>query len=185
MIYSPDKNRFSLILPARSEVIRKIEIKSNDDYVLIPNQRLSDHVYVARTLVDRRDPRIKIMNTHTEIVTLKNVKINSEKLSKYTIFDLNDYKNSDKTVVLEKLKKDFPKYAEKDLTDLCSQFLDIFALETDTISCNNLYKQKLRLKDDTPVFVKNYRIPKVHKDIIESKVTNMLKNGTIEPSMSE
>lgn len=67
IIDSPDRNRFSLILPARSEVIRKIDI--NDDYILIPNQRLSNHVYVARTIVHRLNPRIKIMSTHTEVVT--------------------------------------------------------------------------------------------------------------------
>lgn len=182
---SPDGQGNLLIIPARSEVIRRIEINSEEDYSLIPNQILTTDVYVARTIVSKSDPHVKILNISDEDIPLTNVKVISEKLSDYTILDPDDYISDNRKIVLEKLQKNFPDYAYNDLNKLCSQFLDIFALETDKISYNNFYKQKLRLKDDQPVYVKNYRIPHAHQEEINRKIDNMLNNGTIEPSMSE
>jgi len=56
---------------------------------------------------------------------------------------------------LKKLK--FPEQFQDKLTDLCTKYSDIFGLETEAISSNNFYKQKLRLTDKTPVYIKNYR----------------------------
>lgn len=86
---------------------------------------------------------------------------------------------------MQKLQKNFPNHAFDELTNLCKNYLDVFALETDKISVNNFYKQKLRLKDDIPVYIKNYRIPHAHKAEVDKIVDRMLRNGTIGPSRSE
>ena len=43
------------------------------------------------------------------------------------------------------------------LTNLCSEYSDIFGLESETITTNNFYEQKLKVKDTQPVYIKNYR----------------------------
>ena len=41
-----------------------------------------------------------------------------------------------------KLSATFPKFIANELHKLCSEFIDIFALESEKISANNLYKQR-------------------------------------------
>lgn len=49
----------------------------------------------------------------------------------------------------------------------------------------NLYTQKLRIKDDNPVYVKNYRLPHSQKEEINAQVEKLLKDDLIEPSCSD
>ena len=39
------------------------------------------------------------------------------------------------------------------------------------INANNFYKQRSRLKDNQPVYIKNYRIPHSLKEEMNKKVT--------------
>lgn len=53
------------------------------------------------------------------------------------------------------------------------------------MTTNNFYVQKLKLKDTSPVYIKNYRIPHSQKSEIDQQVAKLLKNDFIEPSSSE
>lgn len=57
-------------------------------------------------------------------------------------------------------------------------------LDSDTLTTNNFYTQKLTLTDSKPVFIKNYRLPYSQKAEIEAQVNSLLKNNVIEPSVS-
>lgn len=52
------------------------------------------------------------------------------------------------------------------------------------MTVNNFYTQKLRLTDDNPVYIKNYRLPHTQKAQVHSQVENLLKNDFIEPTAS-
>ena len=67
---------------------------------------------------------------------------------------------------------------------MCLEFIDIFALESEKISTNNFYKQRLRLKDNQPVYIKNYRIPYSQKEVIK-QVKKIINDDIVEPSTSE
>lgn len=175
----------SLTIPARCEVIRRIEIAPGYGDVYIKNQEIADGIFVGRTIISRSEPYVRVVNTNDEIAVLSNVVVESENLSNYEVYDPSEISREDRTDVLEKLRKNFPPHVANKLDKLCSDYLDVFALETDTISYNNFYKQKLILKDNTPVHIKNYRIPKFQKDIIDQKIETMRKNNTISPSISE
>jgi len=58
-------------------------------------------------------------------------------------------------------------------------------LETEPISTNNFYNQKLRLKDDEPEYIKNYRSPHSQVNEIQKEVGKLITDGTVEPSGSE
>ena len=46
--YSAGNN--TVLLPARSQVIRKIDINTDKDYILVPNQEINNGIYVANTI---------------------------------------------------------------------------------------------------------------------------------------
>jgi hypothetical protein len=53
------------------------------------------------------------------------------------------------------------------------------------MTTNNFYEQQLRIKDQDPVFVKNYRLPQTHKTEIGRQVQKLLDSNLIEPSCSD
>ena len=55
---------------------------------------------------------------------------------------------------MRKLSVNFPEFVDSELHKLCSEFIDIYALESEKISDNNFYKQRLRLKDNQPTLYK-------------------------------
>lgn len=57
-------------------------------------------------------------------------------------------------------------------------------MEEDQMTVNNFYSQKLKLKAEEPVYIKNYRLQLSHKKEIDNQVNNLLKNNLIEPSMA-
>jgi len=58
-------------------------------------------------------------------------------------------------------------------------------LETEPISTNNFYKQQLRLKDNKPVYIKNYRSPHSQVNEIQKQVGKLITDGIVEPYVSE
>jgi len=88
--YSSGNN--SLILPARSQVVRKIEINSEEDSVLIPNQEIQHGIYIANTIATVQNSYIRLLNTTNtdQVAYIKN--IHHESLSNYEIVktDLED-----------------------------------------------------------------------------------------------
>lgn len=83
--------------------------------------------------------------------------------------------------VLSQLKKNFPKLFKLQLETLCRKYTDIFALESEPILVNNFYKQQLRLKDDEPVYIKNYRSPYSQVEEIQAQVQKLIKDKIVEP----
>ena len=184
MLYeSPDND--SLTLPPRCEVIRRIGISPGRDDVYIPSQQIADGVFVGRTIVSRVNPYVRVLNINDEPLVLHNVTVTSEHISNFNIYDPPVQDLNYRPEIMEKLQKNFPSFVHNGLTKLCSKYDDVFALETDKVTFNNFYKQKLYLNDTTPVYIKNYRIPKVHKEIINKKVDIFLDNGIVSPSISD
>lgn len=64
------------------------------------------------------------------------------------------------------------------------RFSHIFSLPGDRPTVNNFYEQKLHLKDEIPVYVKNYRASQSEKSEIDAQVGKLLENDLIEMSTS-
>lgn len=180
---SPTNN--SLTIPERCEVIRRVCIAPGDDDVYVPNQQIAEGVFVGRTIMTRKNPFVRVVNINDNPIQCRNVKIQSEKLENYNIYDSPNPINNNKPEILQKLQKNFPPLHYNSLTTLCTEYSDVFALDTDTVTFNNFYKQKLRLKDDTPVYQKNFRTPHKQKPILDSFIDNMEKTKILSPSVSE
>ena len=93
-------------------------------------------------------------------------------LENYNIYTFNKPTQTDRdqTCVSELNLKDIPTYAKDKLTKLCKKYNDIFALQNDMLTANNFYKQKIQLNDQTPVYIKNYRMPEVHRTEMDNHV---------------
>jgi len=135
---------------------------------LIANQELETGIYVANTISTSNDPNIRILSTHhtDKVVDAKNLKY--EPFSNYDVVQPN--KETRKQTVMSQLSKNFPPQFNNQLQMLCSNYTDIFGMTTEPISDNNLDKQRLRLKDDKPVYIKNYRNPHSQKDEVQEQV---------------
>lgn len=93
--------------------------------------------------------------------------------------------------VLEALEREFQELesldrrVEKKVREMVVEFSDIFKLEDEVIPPNNFYTQKIHLKDEMPVFVRQYRLPHLHKEEIKRQVEDLLSKGIIRPSDSD
>jgi len=171
------------ILPAISEVVRKIDINSATRYILIPNQDIQNGVFIGNSIADSKNTFVRILYTtdKTAIIQLNTLKV--EPLDDYDIIKSN--KNVSKEEILDKLNKNFPPQFKEILNEICTKYTDIFGKESESISTNNFYKQKIRMKDDEPVYIKNYRFPHSPKDEVEKQVDKLTKDKIVEPSVSK
>jgi len=176
-------NDHTLILPARSEVIREVEIQTQESELFIPNQEIKPGIFIANTIVSAKRPFVRIVNTNSVDTSVSNSDVLFENLSDYDIIDLSKL-NSKKPEILKRLSKNFPKDHKHQLTQLCTEFSDIFGIESEAISTNNFYKQELHLSDPTPVYIKNYKTPHAQKDEIENQVKKLINDKIVEPSIS-
>lgn len=185
ILQSPNGNSF--VLPARCETYRTLKFNINSENPqLVDSQNIADGVFVARTIVDKDNSLVRILNTtdKTQIINLNEIKMQS--LDDYFVYSFEKVENNpERTRKLTKiLENEIPAHAKQTLLPLCIEYADVFALEGDPLSVNNFYEQRLRLIDNSPVYIKNYRNMHSQRDEINRQVKQLLDNDVIEPSES-
>ena len=183
ILSSPNKN--SMTLPARCETLRKINIQFEEPALLVPYQQLQEGIFLAQTIITEQNPYVKVLNINFHNTYVENLQVKTESMNNYDIYQIDEREKDKSKIIMDKLSKNFPNFVKKELHELCKQYTDIFALESDKITCNNFYKQKFRMKDDAPVYIKNYRIPQSQREIIHQHIDKLVEDGIVEPSQSE
>lgn len=180
----PDTN--SIAIPPRCEVYRTFKIKKFSGPSFIENREIKPGIFIANTVTHNENPIIRIVNTTEKTEIISNTIEETEPLENYDIFRLNSpEKTEERKEKLEKIfTKNTPQRKLTQLMDLVKEYTDIFTLETDKMTTNNFYTQKIRMTDDTPIYTKSYRIPHGQKDIINEQVNKLLENNLIEHSLS-
>ena len=74
--------------------------------------------------------------------------------------------------------------AKNELIKIFGNYQNIFHMEGEALSSNNFYKQLLKVSDNIPVYIKNYRLPHAQCDEIHEKVQELFENDIIEDSNS-
>lgn len=194
LIYTPimlSPNKDEITIPARSEVIRRIKIQTttNSTSLVINHQEIAPGVIIASTLINTKNPCVRILNINSKDVIIRDdIEVEAESLDNYHIFENEKLPKRTKKV-MDKLLRNFPKHptqrTKSKLEDLFIKYADTFALDDEPISCNNFYEQKLRLKDDEPVYIKNYRIPHTQKPEIKRQVDKLVTDELVEKSSSD
>lgn len=173
-------------IPARSEVYRTFHLNKYDAPQFIPNSEISPGVFTTNSIATCDSPIIRVCNTTNGMISIPKTIKSSHDLSNYSVYTMeNTNMNPSRLDSLSKFfKTNSPAHSHNKLLPLLERYNDIFALPTDRMTQNNFYKQKLRLKDDVPVYSKNYRLPKSQKIEIDAQVQKLRENDLIEPSTS-
>lgn len=153
---------------------------------VIESQEIAKNVFVPTTIAQKQDCWIRVLNTNETNTIICTDTLKTSDINDFYILKCNQNPKFDdrKSDLSQLLQKRIPAHARDKLLPLCLEFSDIFHLEDDKPSVNNFYEQELRLQDNTPVYVKNYRLPQSQKMEINSQVQNLLKNDLIEMSKS-
>jgi len=150
---------------------------------LIPNKEIKHGIYTASTIATSKNAFIRLLNTTNKDQVVSTNNLAYESLLNYDV--VKTYLENREKSLLSQLSKNFPPQFKSQLSSLCTQYNDIFGLETEPIGTNNFYKQKLRLKDDEPVYINNYRSPHSQVNEIQKEVGKLITYGIVEPSVSE
>lgn len=185
-----DKFKDELVIPPRSQVVKKMTIPGiKKDSVILADQ-IKPGLFIGNSIVNSKEQYINILNVKPTAETIpQNYKPKMIPLEKFI------FKNTQETEIKnlirnEKLLKELnvsniaDEEIKEKLRQLCSNYNDIFAMSDEPLSVNNFYKQTIRLDSESPVYTKNYRIPETHKIEVNKQVQKMLDDNIIRPSIS-
>lgn len=190
-----DKFKENFIIPPRCQIIKQIKLINITEDSVILSHELKPGVFYSNALVNKDSQYVNIMNVNNsyETVSLNDVSSNLKILaaSKFDEVQVNTTKQKQKRDKerITKMKNEIstnnvPSEARSELINLCEKYNDIFALENDTLSANNFYKQTINMENSSPVYIKNYRIPETHKTEVDKQVNKMLNENIIQHSVS-
>lgn len=174
------------ILPPRSEVFRICKVKAEKFPSFIKSQDVDRDVHVANTVVHSERSLVRIINTSDEHRRIRKLEIEAVDIDTYNIYKFSNIEDDQdrKQKLIDILRNKVAEPHREELLELCEKFSDIFALDTDKMSTNNFYTQKIRLSDDIPVYTPNYRTPHYQKAEIDKQIKKLIDNELVEPSVS-
>lgn len=183
------KHNNYITVPPRCEVLQYCSCDEEDECVVLPEE-LCEGVFVGSTIVKPQNKTIlvRILNINEKEVKLRNFKPRTDKFYNY---DTCKYLNNPISVdrvdkLLDILNfKSLNREEKTSIEKICAKFADVFQLDTDPLTVSNICKQKIRLQDDSPVYIKPYRLPYSQKEEINKQISKMLDDGIIEPAISE
>ncbi|HBS53814.1 MAG TPA: hypothetical protein DD806_07425 [Flavobacterium sp.] len=180
-----------IMLPARSEIIRKLNIEGEQN-VLVEQQEIQPGIFCANS-ISSTTCYVRFINTTDNNVTLKNFKPKTQKLENYHVHENHNEASINAKQNIEKRKRHIheqtniatlPDCYRNSVGSICDEYNDVFFVDDDVLGVNNFYKQKIVTINDSPSYIKNYKLPFSQKTEIENQVQDMLREGKIEPSFS-
>lgn len=178
-----------ITVPPRSEIFRIFNISSNIYPIFVNAKEIKEGVFSANTIAFSNTAEVRLVNTTNSFQTFKIPKFDISDLKLFNIYTMTEINNCKErnNKLLEILNNAFPKNEslKSKLKQLCSDYSDIFALDTDQMTTNNFYEQHIKTTDNSPVFTRNYRTPHSQKEEINRQVQKLLDNKLIENSTSD
>lgn len=163
-------------LPARSETFKMFRIKSESFRCVIQSQEIAINVFVPTTIAQKQECWLRVSNTSDEIKIINTETVKSSAIEDFDILKSNQTPRNDIRLnePTQLLQSRIPNHAKEKQLPLCLEFSNIFHLKCDKPSVKKNYTQKLRVKDNTLVYVKNYKLPQSQKLEINSQVSKLL-----------
>lgn len=175
-------------LPPRSETFKLFRISSIKFPCIIESQDIAENIYIPTTVVHTPEFWIRVLNINDQLKYIQTDKLKVSSINDYEILKFDkehsESENIRKQQLKRTLKSKIPNHIADKLNPLCLEFADIFHLEGDKPTVNNFYTQQLHLRDNEPIYVKNYRLPQSQKAEIKTQVQKLLSDGLIELSTS-
>lgn len=138
------------------------------------------------TVINTSDKTINFKNScHLNFQQLKIKNNNSQqsRINKTTVIDKNIDKIRKQN--LERLRTNHMNPEEnREIKKLCYNYRDIFHCEEIPLTFTHEIKHELRLTDNKPIFVRNYRQAPKQKEEIKKQINQLLENNIIQESNS-
>lgn len=160
-------------LPPRSETFKIFHIKSEKFPCIIEPQEIENGILIPSSIVHQPKSWLRVLNTNDDVKIINTEAIKTSQLSDYHILQTqkDDTHSTNRLRNLQNtLRKRIPEFMRKKTIELCTNYSDIFHVEGDKSSVNNFYEQKLIMRDNEPVYTKNYRLPHAQKSEINQQV---------------
>lgn len=203
----------TIVVPRRSSAtlcLRVINTEISEGY--IPRLSVGKGIYLGDSIVTNRDGKVctRIINTNdfdfqfsTPTIELQEI----EKISNHPSDEFDSNCGNKEMVVnniqsmpcltiqtkehgrvqtiRELLRLDHLNKEESEHVDMfIRKHNDLFRLPDDKLACTTTVAHKITTTDDSPINIKQYRFPPIHKDEINKQVKDLLNNDTIKPSDS-
>lgn len=185
-----------ITIPQSSESYACFHIRAEKFPCIIQSQSISEHSLIPTTIAYSNQTFVRVVNTSSKPEVLPNNFLYGEYIDDFEIFSAEQFqkiRQDDPSIrcmkpyyrtVLEILTEKIPGDAPKELFDLCYEYMPIFHDTKNGLTVNNFYKQEIRVTDNIPVYVKNYRLPQTQKAEIKQQVEGLLRDDLIELSQS-
>ena len=90
----------------------------------------------------------------------------------------------DKLFIQANAKIECEEALKKKYQQMFEEFPDIFSRHKNDLGRCDLLQHEIHLKDKTPVYIKQFKIPEGHATAVEDQVKEWLKLGIVQPSLS-
>lgn len=177
------------IIPGRCEMVKRIDVPDNEeDELLVCSQEVQHGIFIGNSIINKKNPYVKFINTLNEHVVVKPFKPTLEQLSCYKIMNVSNSNIKHSNRIEELITKvkigNISHKTQKNLYKLMMNYNDVFHISEDRLTANNFYEQSIELIDNTSVYIPNYKQIHSQQTEINSQVKKMLDDGIIEPSVS-
>lgn len=139
-----------------------------------------DFLLQHKAIIDYNELKLLLESSNGVI----EIPINLNKINNQDIFHLSLDNNTRGKALLKVLNNEHVNIISTKSIECCIRYADVFNLPGDKLSVNNFYKQSIKILDDTPVYIKNYRIAHSHLLEIEKQIKVLINDGIIEKSTS-
>ena len=123
-----------------------------------------------------------IQDKHIERIQIDEIKAGFQQIPNVQAPKLTDWR---KREMLKDIRLSVPKQEENRYLELILNNHDVFSKDKNDLGLANHYKHSISLKHNEPLYIKQFKIPDVHRKMLESQVKEWLKLGIIQRSNSK
>ena len=87
--------------------------------------------------------------------------------------------------VFQNIKLTVPENEKNAYIDLLKKNHDVFSNNADDLGCANHFKHNIKLKNDSPIYVKQFRLAEAYRQGLFDQIKTWLALGVIKPSQSK
>lgn len=190
----PQEIESCIFIPARSETIARVKVANGNNFEgICDSKEIHPQIIIGSCLTN-------VIN-HSGIVPILNITEKDVVIEMPSLvlepYEGNNYEDTKICMISEVrdtriaeiqnlINLEHLNFDEKEsIVNICEEFSDIFLLKNDTLTATDAVTHKIPLKNDTaPINIRPYRLPQVHKQVVEEHTKKMLKDGIIQPSQS-